>query len=56
MFEDTYLDVLQGNDATGLLIRGVLEVVETVVVQDEPPSLPRLVATACNSALVSVIV
>ena len=36
-------DVLEGDDASGLLVRGELEVVEAVVVQDEPAPLPALV-------------
>ena len=39
------LDVLQWNDAAGLLVRGVLEVVEAIVVEDEPAPLPALVAS-----------
>jgi hypothetical protein len=39
-------DVFEGNDSSRLLVGGELEVVEAVVVQDEPASLPRLVTTA----------
>ena len=39
-----HLDVLQRYDAPGLLVCGELKIVETVVVQDEPASLPALVA------------
>lgn len=40
-------DVLQRDDASRLLVRRVLKVVEAVVVQDEPASLPTLVSAAC---------
>ena len=40
----TNLDVLEGNDPPGLLVGGELEVVEAVVVQDKPASLPALVS------------
>lgn len=39
------LDVLQWNDAARLLVCGVLEVVEAIVVEDEPAPLPALVAS-----------
>ena len=39
-------DVLEGDDAPGLLVGGELEVVEAVVVEDEPAALPALVAPA----------
>ena len=41
-----HLNVLQRNDSARLLVRRVLEVVEAVVVEDEPAPLPRLVASA----------
>ena len=44
----TYLNILQRDDASRLLIRRVLKVIETVVIQDEPPSLPRLIAATCR--------
>lgn len=40
------LNVLQRDDAARLLVGRVLEVIETVVVQYEPPSLPALVTSA----------
>ena len=42
----SHLNVLQRDDAEWLLVGRVLEVVETVVVQYEPPSLPALVTSA----------
>lgn len=41
-------DILQWNDPLGLLIRCELEVVQTVVVKDEPPPLPILYSSTCN--------
>ena len=42
----SHLNVFQGDDAPRFLVRGELEVVETVVVEDEPPPLPALVPAA----------
>lgn len=42
----TNLNILQWNDSPGLLVSCVLKVVEAVVVEDEPPPLPGLVAAA----------
>lgn len=39
-------DVLQRNDAPGFFVRRVLEVVQAVVVEDEPATFPALVTTA----------
>lgn len=39
-----YLNILQWNNSSGLLVSCVFKVVKTVVIQDEPPPLPRLVA------------
>ena len=36
-------DVLKGNYAPGLLVRGEFKIVETVVVEDEPPPFPTLI-------------
>ena len=36
------LDVFEGDDPLGRVLRGVLEVVEAAVVEDEPPPLPVL--------------
>lgn len=36
-------NVLQGDDASRFLVRRVLEIVQTVVIEDEPPPLPALV-------------
>lgn len=41
-----YLNVLQRYDSSGLFVCRVLEVIEAVVVEDEPSPLPRLVAAA----------
>ena len=41
-------DVLEGNDALGDVLSGVLEVVEAPVVQHEPPPLPALPAPSLN--------
>ena len=38
----THLDVFEGDDPLGRVLRGVLEVVEATVVEDEPPPLPVL--------------
>lgn len=42
------LDVFQGDNAARLLVRRVLEVVQAVVVEDEPAPLPALVASTCR--------
>ena len=42
----SHLNVFQGDDAPRFLVRGELEVVETVVVEDEPSPLPALVPAA----------
>ena len=34
------LDIFEGDDSLGRVFGGVLEVVETAVVEDEPPALP----------------
>jgi hypothetical protein len=39
------LDVFQRNDPPRLLVCSVLEVVEAVVIQDEPPPLPAFYPT-----------
>ena len=36
------LDVLEGDDALGHILGGVLEVVEAAVAEHEPPALPAL--------------
>ena len=36
------LDIFEGDDSLGRVFGGVLEVVETAVVEDEPPPLPVL--------------
>ena len=36
------LDVLEGDDALGHILGGVLEVVEAAVAEHEPPALPTL--------------
>lgn len=41
-----YRYVLQGDDAARLLVGGILEIVEAVVVEDEPATFPAFVATA----------
>ena len=41
-----HLDVLQRYDTPGLLVCRELKIVETVVIQDEPASLPALVASS----------
>ena len=43
-----YLDILQRNDATRFLVRRVLKVIQAVVVQDEPATLPALDAATCR--------
>ena len=40
----TNLNVFQGNDPSWLLICGELKIVKTVVVEDEPSSLPAFVS------------
>lgn len=42
----THRDVLERDDAARLLISRVFEVVQAVVIEDEPPPLPALVAPA----------
>ena len=42
----THLNILQGNDASGLLVGGELEVIQAVVIENEPPPLPALVSAA----------
>jgi hypothetical protein len=39
----THRYILQWNDATRLLVRGVLKVIQAIIVQDEPTTFPRLV-------------
>lgn len=43
---ESNLDVFQRNDPSGFLVGSVLEIVEAVVVEDEPAPLPRLVPSA----------
>ena len=38
-----YLNVFEWDDSSGFLVCSVLEIVETIVVKDEPASLPRFV-------------
>ena len=42
----THLNIFQGYDASGLLVCRELEIIQTVVVEDEPPPLPALVPPA----------
>lgn len=44
------LNVLEGYYAPRLLVRRVLEIVQTIVVEDEPSSLPALVTSACKNS------
>ena len=42
----TDLNILQGNDTARFLVRGELKVVETIIIENEPSSLPALVSAA----------
>ena len=41
-----HTNILQGNDAFGHVLRGVLEVVQTAVVEDKPTPLPTFPTSA----------
>lgn len=41
-----HFDILQRDNPSGLLIGGVFEIIETVIVEDEPSSLPTLVPSS----------
>ena len=40
------VNILQGNNAAWFLVRRELEIVQAVVIKDEPPPFPGFVATA----------
>lgn len=45
----SYLNIFQRNNSSRFLVGGVFKVIQTVVVQDEPASLPRFVAATCRA-------
>ena len=47
--QGSHLHPLEGDDALGRVLGGVLEVVQATVVQDEPASLPVLPVAALQS-------
>ena len=44
IIKPTHLDILQRYDAPGLLVCGKFKVVKTIVIENEPSSLPTLVS------------
>ena len=50
-----YLDILERDNSSRLLVGRVLEIVQAVVVEDEPASLPRLVAAAFHQSTFQLI-
>lgn len=46
------LNIFQWNNPTRFFISSILKVIKTIVVENEPSSLPTLVASACNNFIV----
>lgn len=46
ILSETYRDILQWNDSTRLFVSRIFEVIQAVVIEDEPTSLPAFVSPA----------